>query len=256
MASSEHEVLREAVARNSSAVLSLPSAGILRHHKTRFLAEHEGALVLESVAGEAALIQSLIISEQPCGVVFKTGVLKAVFTCKLLRLEPQWKVNGDTTAAVVVDFPSQIKTTQRRASYRVRVREDSELRVRIWRIATYAFLRDQPVAAQEVAVKLRDVSLGGLAVTFTGKDDQPPKICEADRLRIQLQYQDTTLVLEGRMRKPPKAPEGNTLSTGVQFKKLEDDIQGRQTLAHLTRIVGELQREEVRRHRLGLKESA
>jgi hypothetical protein len=38
----------------------------------------------------------------------------------------------------------------------------------------------------------------------------------------------------------------------VQFKTLENNLDGRQILAQLTRIVGELQREEVRRLRLGL----
>jgi hypothetical protein len=39
----------------------------------------------------------------------------------------------------------------------------------------------------------------------------------------------------------------------VQFKKLQNDLEGRQNVAALTQIVGELQRDEVRRIRLGLK---
>jgi hypothetical protein len=41
--------------------------------------------------------------------------------------------------------------------------------------------------------------------------------------------------------------------TGIVFKPLDQDLEGRQTLAALTRIVGQLQRDEVRRHRLGIK---
>jgi hypothetical protein len=36
---------------------------------------------------------------------------------------------------------------------------------------------------------------------------------------------------------------------GVQFKKLDDAIEGRQTRAALTEIIGRLQRDEIRRGR-------
>jgi hypothetical protein len=57
------------------------------------------------------------------------------------------------------------------------------------------------------------------------------------------------------MRKPMPAANSDpaVIRTGIVFKPLEHDIEGRQTLAALTRIVGQLQRDEVRRHRLGIK---
>ena len=108
------------------------------------------------------------------------------------------------------------------------------------------------MAVQEIDCEVRDISLGGLGVTFKGEDGAPPKVSQADRLRISLSYNEISLLMEGRMRAPHGEQEKDILRAGIQFKKLENDLEGRQNLAHLTRIVGELQREEVRRHRLGV----
>jgi hypothetical protein len=73
-----------------------------------------------------------------------------------------------------------------------------------------------------------------------------------DRLRIELSHGANKILLEGRMRHPVQPNKENSMRAGVQFKALEDNLGGRQVQAQLTRIVGELQREEVRRFRLGL----
>jgi hypothetical protein len=36
------QTLKQAIARNAAAVISLPSGGMLRYHKTRFLARDSG----------------------------------------------------------------------------------------------------------------------------------------------------------------------------------------------------------------------
>ena len=40
------------------------------------------------------------------------------------------------------------------------------------------------------------------------------------------------------------------VSAGVQFKKLEQDLEGRQTSSKLSKLVGRLEREEVRQRSL------
>jgi hypothetical protein len=91
-----------------------------------------------------------------------------------------------------------------------------------------------------------------MGVNLLPKNNEPPKIVAGERLRIQLAYNGEDMLIEGRMlhSKPTSKPE--PIRGGIQFKKLEHDIEGRQTLATLTKIVGELQREEVRRTRLGI----
>lgn len=249
------DMLREAIARNCGVVLSLPSAGMLRHHKSRFLAEGapgEG-FFLESVPGEQPLIDELIASGQPAGVSFKGGVNKVVFAVPIRRREPAFHVNAQTTVeALLLEFPAEVKAAQRRASYRVTVPADSDLRARVWRVSPEASLKERPMPAQEIACELRDISVGGLGVTIRPREGQPVMVATDDRLRIELVLRDVSLLLEGQLRYPPNPAPNEPVRGGIQFKALQDDLEGRQASAKLARIVGEMQREEVRRRKLGL----
>lgn len=246
-------MLLDAIARNAGIVLSLPSAGMLRHHKSRFLAETPGGFFVESAPGEQALIDALVLSQQPAGVSFKNGHLKVVFASPIQRRQPQLQLNATTAVeALLLSFPSEVKAIQRRNNYRVRIPAGTELTARVWRIPEHAYLGDRPMAAQEVACELRDVSIGGIGVTFTGKAGEPAKVSTEDRLRIELSHPSGKILVEGRMRYPVEPLKASQIRAGVQFKALEGNLDGRQIVAQLTRIVGELQREEVRRMRLGL----
>jgi c-di-GMP-binding flagellar brake protein YcgR len=180
---------------------------------------------------------------------------KVIFTTPLIRAQ-QYRVN----ASVVVEGlllkrpdPDKVKAIQRRNNYRVAVPKDAEVAVRMWRIAERAVLRDRPMAAQEVQVQIRDLSLGGMGCTIFGKDGQPPVISNEDRLRIQISAREHSLLVEGRMKHPTTKPKTDVVRAGIQFKALENTLEGRQTLNTLTRVIGELAREEVRRLRLGIK---
>jgi c-di-GMP-binding flagellar brake protein YcgR len=255
-------VLREAIARNGAAVLSLPSAGMLRHHKSRLLAEAPDGFWIEGVPAERALVDGLIAAGSLVGISFKSGTKKAAFTVPMLKHDPHFAINPTTTVdAILVKYPSQVRAIQRRNSYRVRVPRDSDLRVRVWRIPEHHYLRERPLAALELAVEVRDISTGGLGVLVLPKDSKPPKVLANERLRVEMTFREDRepLILEGRMcYSAGKHPPGPTdqIRAGVQFKKLQNNMDGRQTLASLTRIVGELQREEVRRRKLGIKDVA
>lgn len=252
MQDADNQVVHSAIARNAGIVLSLPSAGILRHHKSRFLAETPDGVWVESPPEDRALVQELIASQQPTGISFRQGAIKIVFSSPVLRHEPAYKINADVTVeAVLTRYPKEVKSIQRRNNYRVTVPTDSELRVRVWRMGPGVPVRDRPMAKQEVKATLRDISLGGIGVTLEGDGGEPPKIGEEDRLRISLKGKDNELILEGRLRYPV-CPEGSTVRGGIQFKSLDKDIDGRQILAALTRIVGELTRAELRRMRMGM----
>ena len=244
------EVLREAIARNAAIVLSLPSAGLLRHHKSRFLTDAGDGFLVESVPTERPLIDELIATQKPSGVSFKGGHRKIVLASPIQYRLDKYRVNADTVVeALLLPFPQQIQAIQRRTNYRVRVFADFGLSVHVWRIAEQAHLADRPMDAVSVAAQVRDVSLGGLGVTFTGNNGEPPKVSAEDRLRIELTYKDMVLLLEGRMRHATPPASGTIARAGLQFKPLDTHLEGRQKLAQLTRIVGELQREEVRRAR-------
>jgi c-di-GMP-binding flagellar brake protein YcgR len=253
MPENELQQLQDAVARNTAAVLSLPSAGMLRHQKARFLAYVDDSFWIECAAEDRALIDQLIASQTPAAVSFKTSQIKSVFTAPILERMDDYRINADTTVcAVRVKAPQAIKQMQRRLNYRVAVPKDSEILLDVWRIAPRIPLRDRPSATQRVQAEIIDLSTGGVGVTFIGVDGEPPRVCEEDRLRIHITCADTELLIEGAMRKPLPGNDKSRVRTGIAFKALQHDLEGRQNLAKLTKIVGELQRHEARRARLGV----
>ena len=247
------DLLHDAIARNAAVVLSLPSAGMLRHCKSRFLAEEGGEFWVESVPEERVLIDELIAQRKPAGISFKSSTTRVVFTTSISRRMTEYRINTETVVeAVALRFPTEIKAVQRRNNYRVHIPQDCDLKVRIWRIGPRAYIKDRPMAAQELTSEIRDLSVGGMGVIFTGNDGCPPRITPEDRLRVQLEFRDISLVLEANMRYPVTPICTETIRAGIQFKALQNDLEGRQILARLTRIVGELQREEVRHYWLGM----
>jgi c-di-GMP-binding flagellar brake protein YcgR len=245
-------ILSDAIARNAAAVLSLPSAGMLRHHKTRFLAETPDGFWVESAAGDRALVDAVIAGAHPAGISFRGGIHRVAFTAPLLRRDAHFRVNSVTTVeAILVAFPKDIKAIQRRHYYRVRITPESELSVRVWRISEPAQLRDRPLASLEIAAEARNLSAGGVGLTLKPKADELRHMGAGDRLRIMILHAGDELLLEGRVRHRPTRTDG-PFNVGVQFARLESNLEGRQILAKLTNIIGRMQRDEVRRTRLGL----
>ncbi|CAN5514548.1 hypothetical protein BH10PLA1_BH10PLA1_18320 [soil metagenome] len=253
MPDSELQQLQDAVARNTAAVLSLPSAGMLRHQKSRFLAPDPEGFWMECSAEDHLLINELIATKVPAGISFKTAQVKTVFASPILERVEAFRINAETTVnSVKVKTPTTIKQIQRRLSYRVRVPAEAEMRLEVWRLSPRVPLRDRPSATQRVKVELVDLSVGGMGVVFLGENGDPPRICEEDRLRILINAGEHEVLVEGSMRFPRPGTDPTKLRTGVVFKAMDSDLEGRHNLAKLTKIVGELQRMEARRARLGV----
>jgi hypothetical protein len=142
------------------------------------------------------------------------------------------------------------KTVQRRNHHRAKIPPDSELRLRVWRITEHAILRDAPLRSLEVICELRELSVGGAGVRFVGKQGEAPKVSTADRLRLEIIVDGEPLVFEGRMRAPHEPQQGDSIITGITFKKLDSSIDGRRVVSALNRIVGQLQRKELRLRRV------
>lgn len=259
MADETQTILADAVARNIGLILSLPSAGMLRHHKSRFLGECPEGLWIESAPTDANLIDELIGHQQPAAVSFKSGTGKTSFVATILKREASYRINAEITAeALLLRRPTSVKSMQRRSDYRVRVTSDSELLARVWRIGEQADLRDVPMSYTEVPMKLRDLSIGGMGMMIEPAQEGAAALVADQRMRVELMHQGVPIILDGRLRHVPKAEQGSgaKLRVGIQFKKLQNDLEGRQTIAMLTRIVGELQRDEARRCRMGLAEAS
>jgi hypothetical protein len=97
----------------------------------------------------------------------------------VLKLDPEFRINETTILpAVMIDRPAEVKAVQRRNNYRVRVPAEFELTARLWRIPERFHLKDKPPRAAELALILRDISVGGLGVTLLPQDGQPPKVLD------------------------------------------------------------------------------
>lgn len=254
MPDDRRDVLTEAIARNWAVVISLPSAGMLRHHKSRFLASEESAQasgIWLECPPDIPLVDELIATQKPAGVSFKGTRGKIVFAAPLLKRIAEYRLNADmVVSGLLIQRPGGVKEVQRRATYRVAIPADADLHVRLWRIGLGANLADMPMAAQELSAQLQDISTGGLGLSINGAgQDEAMKLTADDRVRIMIEHQGQPLLLEGTL---CHKPTGSGLRWGIVFKGLENDLDGRQKLAALTRIIGDLQREELRRMRLGL----
>jgi hypothetical protein len=257
MSDKSAEILHEAVARNVSIVLSLPSAGMVRNHKSRFITSVQGGILVQSPEMDIALIGELSRSKKPCVISFRSGFYKVLFSAPIRRREPCWRLNDQMTVdAVLVDFPAEVQVTQKRSDYRVEIPPHTEASVRVWRLAPTDDLKNEPVAAREVKAQVLDVSTGGVGVKFFGEEGHKPKISVEDRLRVVLTVEGTAVLVEGRMRAPHVMPSGNTIVTGIRFNVLAENLEGRRTGAQLLKIVGELQRRELKMVKLGLRNSA
>jgi hypothetical protein len=251
MPNQNYETLKDAIARNCGAVLALPSTGMIRHHKTRFLAETENGFWIEA-AGEAdrALVDSLMAEEAPVGVAFKAGAGSVVFAAPIRAREERFHVNDETVVkALFLPFPDGFRQLQRRQAYRVTLPAQSDVGLRLWRISEHAILRDRPMAAQEIPARLQNVSvLGAGAICGPCRDGAPPKMLVGERMRIQLTWDNQDLLTEGRVIHF-RLMDPKRVAMGTQFKKLEKDFEGRQAMSKLTELVGVLQRSELQRRR-------
>src|SRR5262249_28417183 len=148
----------------------------------------------------------------------------------------------------------EIRSIQRRNAYRAHVPSSGELMVKLWRIPEHVYFKDRPGTPQELPAQPIDLSTGGLGVLIFSRGEDAPRVAVDQRVRILMRFRhEDELLLEGRVKYLPRTAEpGKAMRCGIQFKKLESNIEGRQILSMLNQIIAELQREETRRARLGL----
>lgn len=250
------QLLRDAIGRNGGLVMSLPDTrGLLRHCKSRLLGEDDGGIWIESAPSERELIDDVMASGRRSGFSFKVGNTKIVFATTVLRRDASYAINaGLTLEALLIRHPDELRAVQRRANYRAAVAADSELTARVWRMGRNAFAKDRPAASSEVPTRLRDISTGGLGVVLVARDANTPRLTPDDRLRVQLTLPDgSQILLEGRLRYPVKyADDATEVKAGIQFRQVNGDVEDRATQMTLAKLVGEMQRAEARRFRLGI----
>jgi c-di-GMP-binding flagellar brake protein YcgR len=242
------DMLTQAIERNSGAVLALPSAGMVRYYKSRFLRAIDHRIWLESIPGERALIETLIQEKLPVPVSFKAGPRKVSFSSPIFALDDKYRFFDvqEAVQAVLMERPAVVKPLQRRTHFRVPVRETDKFKIQFWRIAEHVDLKDQPKDICELFATVRHLSVGGVGVVFKTR----PLLVAEQRLRILLSHDDAEpMLLEGRSGLVRAEEGGQTYEAGIEFRELQRSLEGRRMLTELTRIVAGLQLREARRNR-------
>jgi len=242
MSESSLDLLREAISKRIAAVISLPVGSAFRHFKSRFLADGSDVFLMQAIPAEAALVEKTLADDANVGIAFRDGPNKVIFTSRLRA-----RTTTDPADVLPVKYPREVHVIQRRTSYRVSVADDSQVEVRVWRIPDHAILRDRPSAAFEIGAKLMDLSVGGLGLNLETTGE--PVLGVDQRLRVLLHFGDEEALLDARVRHAHDLPD-KAQHVGAQFKKLENDLEGRQTQSKLSAIVAHLQRQEILRARL------
>ena len=244
----EADMLTQAIERNTAAVLGLPSRGMVRYHKSRFLRAIDQRVWLEGVPAERLLIDTLIQEATPVEVAFKNGQRKVVFNSPIFEVDGNYRFfdTQGPVQAVLMQRPEGLKPLQRRSHFRVPVRESDGFGIDLWRINERVHLKDEPHKLFYQPATVRDLSVGGVGVIFPAK----PLLVPGQRMRILLKQDGREpMLFEGRSGTVRQDLRSNCYETGLEFRGLQDSLQGRQTLTDLTKIVSVLQLNEARRLR-------
>jgi c-di-GMP-binding flagellar brake protein YcgR len=279
------DLLRAAIARRAGVVLSLPTgpgedgdaadadpgadagagsesvtglrAGALKHYKSRFLADGGDGLWVVAGSADPARVRELVERRSPAGVSFRHGHTKIIFAAPVLHVQSDYPSPGGEgmVDALLLRFPEagEVRAVQRRKNYRVPVPPHSDLTGRFWLMNEDAHVRDKPPAKSELKGELFDISVAGLGLVIQGVAGKPAAVKAGDRVRIQLTVRESTVLLEGRVRYTPKViPDGGGAArVGVQFKTFTESRDDRNAMIQIDRMVSELQRESIRRRKLG-----
>jgi len=244
--------LEEAIARRGPAVLSLPSSGAATHHRTHFICRVPDGLWISAAEADRSVLLELIGGSQRVAVSFRAGQNRVAFTSRLLQWVESLPTEANhAAAAVLLDFPKEIRISQRRNHYRVGIDSSSDLQVRAWRIADDANYRARPLPSQEIAAEARNLSAGGMGLRLRPRDGGTLDLHPGDRLRLSLAREETEIMLEARVRHAPRRVNGD-IEVGVVFSRADGSLEARQALASITLLIGQMQREEVRRNKLGM----
>jgi c-di-GMP-binding flagellar brake protein YcgR len=248
--SDNSELLREAIDRNTPVTLIIPSAGVGKHFCSRFVRCIDDRILLESIPGQTELLDAMIRSGARVTVVFRTGQQRVEFHTKLLERQRGIRLNADTVIeAIHLTWPEQIKAVQRRANYRVSVTADSEITFKCWRASDQDDLSKLPSATALLVIDVRNLSAGGFGGVWKRRRDDPPTLATSQRFRIDAGTPAGNVVLDGRLRFLERIGDGDMQRIGIQFA-YSASLQDRQKLAMLNKLIGELQRQELRRLKL------
>ncbi len=241
-------LLQQAIERNTPIVVSMPSSGMMRPNRSRLLQITDQGVLLESIPNQGDLLDELIASEETITVTFRSDAQKVEFQSTILKRFRGHRLNANTLVeAILISTPQAIKAVQRRSNYRVTVPGDVGINFQFWRIAEKVDFLDEPPAASGLRIDVRDFSEGGCGGTWKRRNDDPPTLAPQQRLRTEIDGPTGKILLDARLRFTEKLTGLDYQRIGIQFLLEPANIQDRQKMMQINKLLGELQRMELRR---------
>jgi c-di-GMP-binding flagellar brake protein YcgR len=183
--------------------------------------------------------------------MFRSDTQRVEFSSPVLERLRGVRLNADTEIeAIRLAWPQQIKAVQRRSDYRVSVTADAGIALKCWRVSEAYDFAARPAAGALLVIDVRDLSAGGFGGTWKRRRDDPLTLAADQRFRVEAETPAGPVVLPARLRFLERIGTGDTQRIGVQFDLSPSNIQDRQKATQLTKLIGELQRQELKRKKI------
>ncbi len=248
--SSIQQALQSALTAGAQARLQLPSEGRVHERQARLLAVEPGGLWFEIAGGDARVVDPMIESGARARVFIPLGMHHLQYNGTVLqRLSDFAKPDGTRGWAVRIELPASAALSPRRKHFRIRVAPGDALpTLKIWKIEDRISLADRPLPSSELMIEPIDISAGGMRATVRSKNAAfPLQLSTEQRLRIELCCEKESYLIEARLRHPRRVEPGSESAVvGIEFTNLERDASGRKIASLLNKLIGAIQRKQLR----------
>ncbi len=248
----EHDsLLKDAIVRNTSIAISLPDGGLQHSCRSRFLSLTAEGIVIESLYGHDAVVDVLIQSGQAVKVSFRTDVRNVEFATPVLKRLKAHPLNDTTVVeAILIPFPEVIKAVQRRSDYRVSVPKEDTLKFSFWRVNEQDDFSKLPPESVRIVVDVRDCSSGGIGGIWNRQPNDPATLAGDQRFRVDIESPVGKQTFDARLRFLEDLADPLFKRVGLQFALQSTNLADRQKTMFLNKLMGELQRMELRRKKI------
>lgn len=240
--------LQAAIDRNANAVLTLVSQGLTRLHRSRFLAKDDAGLWIGMPAGQEAVLDDMANRGTEARVNFRQDLHTLEFHAVVLERRQHFELNATTHCeAVHLAWPTEVQIVQRRSTYRATLAEPADVRVKVWRIEKEASLTDTPSPGSELNIDVRDFSESGIGGVWKRRAGESPLLPSDQRLRVDIITPAGTTHIDAFVRFLAGLPDPDYRRIGIQFMLNANNLPDRTKMSALGRIMGQLQRAELKR---------
>lgn len=243
------DIFASAALRNAACTLSLPAQSGTVLRRSSVLRSDEAGIWVTLASGDLPLLESLIVGEVPVHVTIRSQEEDFLFHTFAISVDPSFLGTDKRVApALLLKMPDKIVNSTRRKTFRMPISREEGMSVRIWRINEYVLLRDRPLPSQEMPCEPKDLGEGGMCAVLFPNSEEALNLKFNQRFRVELKYGRHEMLFEARLRHPEQTRRDDESATcGFEFIHTERDVECRRHRQKLQVVLGEVQRNAVKR---------